>query len=31
MLNANKSVKMAEKRAMVDATLRSAALSQWFT
>jgi hypothetical protein len=31
MLNANKSVKMAEKRAMVDAILRCAALSQWFT
>jgi hypothetical protein len=31
MLSANKTVKMAEKRAMVDAILRCAALSQWFT
>jgi hypothetical protein len=31
MLNANKTVKMAEKRAMVDAILRCAALPQWIT
>jgi hypothetical protein len=31
MNNANKTVKMAEKRAMVDSVLRCAALSQWFT
>jgi hypothetical protein len=31
MLNANKTVRMADKRAMVDAILRCAALSQWFT
>jgi hypothetical protein len=31
MSNANKTVKMAEKRAMVDAVLRCAGLSQWFT
>ena len=31
MLNANKAVKMALKRAQVDAVLRCAGLSQWFT
>ena len=31
MNNANKTVKMAQKRAMVDAILRCAGLSQWFT
>jgi len=31
MMNANKCVKMALKRAQVDAVLRCAGLSQWFT
>jgi hypothetical protein len=31
MLNANKAVKMALKRSQVDAVLRCAGLSQWFT
>ena len=31
MLNANKAVKIALKRAQVDAVLRCAGLSQWFT
>jgi hypothetical protein len=31
MLDANKAVKMALKRAQVDAVLRCAGLSQWFT
>jgi hypothetical protein len=31
MDNANKAVKMAQKRAQVDAVLRCAGLSQWFT
>lgn len=31
MDNANKTVKMAQKRAQVDAVLRCAGLSQWFT
>jgi len=31
MFNANKTVKMALKRAQVDAVLRCAGLSQWFT
>jgi hypothetical protein len=31
MSNANKCVKMAEKRSQVNAILRCAALSQWFT
>jgi hypothetical protein len=31
MLNANKAVKMALKRAQVDTVLRCAGLSQWFT
>jgi hypothetical protein len=31
MLNANKTVKMAQKRAQIDAVLRCAGLSQWLT